>query len=593
MNLRRLAAMVPLVQAWLARQCEAIPGATRGVVVLATPGGGEPGAAAQWPGGGAPNADLTAAANVAAARRCVVARERRAEPDSPAKHIQVASPFSCASGPTGAIAVEVADLDPGNAELIATLLRSGAVWLDVLARSDAARGRLAKVLEFVRTALEGDCFREAATAVATDLTTSLSCERVSLGFTQRGQMRVEGLSHSAMFDARSILVRDLGLAMDEACDQDATVVHPAPSEGPPRIERAHEELARQHGAHAVCTAPIARGGEIVGALTFERPEGAPFDAEAVQLCEDVAALAGPVLDLRRGTDARLVERARGFLRAQRVKLFGPDHPAFKLAALGVLGVLVLLLFAKAEHRITAEATLEGRVQRAIVAGFEGYIAEAHARAGDLVRKGQVLGRLDERDLRLEQRKWAARRAQLRKEYREAMAGHDRTQLMILSAKVAQADAQLELLREQFARTRLVAPFDGVIVKGDLSQALGSPVERGEVLFQLAPLEGYRVILKVEDRDISSIAVGHPGMLALSAMPGTPLPLTVERVTPVAVSVDGSNYFRVEARLEQRAGALRPGMEGIAKIGVGRRALIWIWTHNLLDWIRLWVWSWWP
>ena len=39
--------------------------------------------------------------------------------------------------------------------------------------------------------------------------------------------------------------------------------------------------------------------------------------------------------------------------------------------------------------------------------------------------------------------------------------------------------------------------------------------------------------------------------------------------------------------------LRPGMEGVGKIQVDERKLIWIWTHKLVHWMRMWVWSWWP
>ena len=50
---------------------------------------------------------------------------------------------------------------------------------------------------------------------------------------------------------------------------------------------------------------------------------------------------------------------------------------------------------------------------------------------------------------------------------------------------------------------------------------------------------------------------------------------------------------VEAVLEEPFAALRPGMEGIAKIDVGRRRLLWIWTHEMLDWLRLSLWSFLP
>ena len=140
---------------------------------------------------------------------------------------------------------------------------------------------------------------------------------------------------------------------------------------------------------------------------------------------------------------------------------------------------------------------------------------------------------------------------------------------------------------------MVAPFDGVVVRGDLSQSLGSPVAKGDVLFEVAPLEGYRVILRVDERDVSYIGPGEEGRLALSAMPGERLAFTIDRVTPVASAEDGRNTFRVEARVDAPTAALRPGLEGVAKIEVGRRRLVWIWTHELLDWIRLTAWSWWP
>jgi hypothetical protein len=35
------------------------------------------------------------------------------------------------------------------------------------------------------------------------------------------------------------------------------------------------------------------------------------------------------------------------------------------------------------------------------------------------------------------------------------------------------------------------------------------------------------------------------------------------------------------------------MEGVGKIYVEERKLIWIWTHTLIDWMRLWLWSWLP
>jgi hypothetical protein len=117
------------------------------------------------------------------------------------------------------------------------------------------------------------------------------------------------------------------------------------------------------------------------------------------------------------------------------------------------------------------------------------------------------------------------------------------------------------------------------------------VEQGTVLFEIAPLDEYRIILQVDERDILEVNEGQQGQLALTAMPGETLEFDVTRITPVSSQESGSNTFRVEARLHESSQQLRPGMEGTGKIVVGPRRLIWIWTHTLVDWLRLTLWSW--
>jgi len=259
----------------------------------------------------------------------------------------------------------------------------------------------------------------------------------------------------------------------------------------------------------------------------------------------------------------------------------------------VVGLVLFLALATGDFRISADATLEGSVQRSVVAPIAGYVAEARVRAGDVVEEGQLLARLDERDLKLERLKRVGEWEQRRRALRKSQAAHERTEVMILDSQIDQAKAQIALLDAQLDRIRLVAPFGGVVVSGDLSQSLGSPVERGAVLFEIAPLDSYRVILSIDERDVAEVTPGQTGTLALAGLPADRLALTIEKLTPAATAADGRNRFRVEARLEDRAPALRPGMQGVAKIDVGQRRLVWVWTHALVDWLRLWAWNWWP
>jgi hypothetical protein len=51
-------------------------------------------------------------------------------------------------------------------------------------------------------------------------------------------------------------------------------------------------------------------------------------------------------------------------------------------------------------------------------------------------------------------------------------------------------------------------------------------------------------------------------------------------------------FRVEAAPAATDLPLQPGMEGVGKVIVGRERLVYIWSRELLTWLRLQTWTWW-
>jgi multidrug resistance efflux pump len=389
------------------------------------------------------------------------------------------------------------------------------------------------------------------------------------------------------------LVRAIGAAMDEAVDQKAVIVYPLPEGAPALATIAHNELTSRFGAGLICTVPIFQAEKGIGAMMFERSPDKSFDDQTLELLKTFGAIVGPLFNIRKKDERSIWVKIWETMVAQVKRFTGPDRPGLKLAAVVAVMIIIFFLFAKGDHRISAPAVIEGFVQRAVPAPFNGYVKDASARPGDVVREGQILCRLDDRDLNLERLKWSTQRDQVMKQYADAMAKHDRPQIVIAQSRIEQADAEIRLLDEQLVRSKIVAPFDGFVTSGDLSQSLGSPVERGQVLFEIAPLHGYRVLVQVDERDIGYVAVGQKGELALPSLPGKIMPLTVSKVTPVSTAKEGRNYFRVEAQLDDASQRLRPGMEGIGKVTIEQRRLIWIWTHDAIEWMSLKLWSWLP
>ena len=591
---------------WLAIQCTQLDQCTHGVLVLGTPDTGPFAPAAFWPPeqGGSSALGSVAEQALTQAHGIVLKYDVPGQQSGAARQ-GIAIPIHIDKHLYGVVAVEVAPRSQNALQATLRQLQWACGWIEAWFRRQQAsndssiRERLIAALDLVAASLEHDHFGSAAKNFVTELATQLNCERVSLGFLRGKQGRhaqVVAISHSAQFGKQMNLTRSIAAAMDEAMDQQALIQYPAP-ETDSRVNdyvlREHEALAAQHGAGTIITIPLFRNGRVYAALCFERPHDHTFDAATIELCRSVASVVGPVLEEKRLNDRWLIVKAGESINNQFIRMFGPDHIIRKLVMLGLIVIIGFFYQASGTFTIKANTVLEGSTQRVIVAPFDGYIANANLRAGDVVLDGDVLATLDDRELKLERLKWSSQKAQLNKQYDEALAKRDRAQINIVNAQIDQANAQLALIDDQLSRTEMTAPFSGVVISGDLSQSLGASVRRGDEMFVIAPLNSYRVILKVKERDIQEVKDGQTGELVLTSMTEEQLGFRVKRITPVTTAEEGQNYFRVEAELTSPSQRLRPGMEGVGKIKVDERRLISIWTRNLIDWFRMWLWRWMP
>lgn len=580
---------------WLAVQAQLIPGVQLGLVVLGPADKGPYTPAGSWPEG---EGDVRRLAEVA--ERALVNRQGVILQNAgPGGRAHIAWPIKSEGHLHGVVALEVSARDEAESQALLRQLQWGAGWLEVLmhredhGRSGVAGERLAVVLDLAAATVEQDGFEAGASTLVAEVATRLACERVSLGAVKKGRVHVQAMSHGSQFDKRTNLVRALESAMEEALDQERPVAVPAPPDGGFQISLAHEAFQRQYGSGSLASVPFGREGGIYGVITLERPAARPIEPETIELCEALCALAGPVLELERRNERWIGRKVWVSLRAQLAKVTGPRHGALKLS-LAILLLLVLFFsVADTDYEITSDSAIEAEVRRVAVAPFNGYVSEAPFRAGDIVAEGDLLFLLDDRELLLQRHGYASQVDQLTKQYNQALADGERAEVRVLAARLDEVRAELDLVDDQLGRTRVTSPIEGLVVAGDMSQAIGAPVERGQVVFEVAPLDAYRVILEVDERDVADLAVGQTGDLVLSAFPTEPVPFTVTKITPVSLATEGRNYFRVEARIDSVDARLRPGMEGVSKVSIGERKLIWVWTHRTIDWLRLFFWTWAP
>ncbi|MBX2867973.1 MAG: efflux RND transporter periplasmic adaptor subunit [Acidiferrobacterales bacterium] len=494
------------------------------------------------------------------------------------------------------VALEVLQTDPEELPRIMRQLQWGVSWLEAFylryqaSEDESTIDRLVTALYLTSAASRESSCKEATTYLVAELATRLDCERVSCGFIDGRRMKVESLSHSGQFGRQMNLVNSIGKAMEEAAQQNSVINYPDAT-GSGRITHQHQNLAMLQNGGAILTVPLVAEGRNIGAITLERSIAESFDEDTAQLCETVGTIIGPILAEKKKNDRWIFTKIKDSTATQLARLIGPRYIGRKLFVASTVIAIASLYYAKGDFNIVADMVLEGAERRAVVTPYDGFVSVSNKRVGDTVKTGDTLAALDDTDLRLDLVEVISTKAQAQSQYDEAVATYDRAKAKVFKAKVEQSEANERLINEKLKRTTLQSPLDGIIVKGDLSQSLGAAVNRGEVLFEISSLFKYRVNFRVDERDIDHVKPGQNAKILLSALPSKEIEVTVDSITPLTSAADGRNFFRVDASLSDQEGNLRPGMEGVAKIRVAERRYVWIWTRELFNWVKLWLWRW--
>ncbi len=579
------------LQRWLQDYCEGIPQIVGGLIVAAH--SEQLTTRAAWPADGRHNSQLLGGANSALQRGMPVLVAPALASGAIQFNRVIAVPLRSDRQIFGALALALLVEDSKEADqLLKGLVEASAS----ITETDDATGMASRdshapaALHLIETFCRQSSLRDGAWAMVTELLPALGAHRATLGVLQSASMQVVAISGITDFKQEQDLVRLMAAAMHEAGDQAALVTYPYRPTQRVRLTLAHSSL-HQRTTMAVATLPLIHQRQLVGALLVEWQAVAVPPVAAIQLLESVGSIAAPLVALTEQAERSWTQRSTAALRRFRTRITTAGDPVPKLLMAGAALVLVLATLIPLDYRIGAPVRVEGAEQRVVAAAMDGFLQRIFAKPGDIVRAGTVLVELANQDLLLEERRWASALAQHENTYAAALARSDRGQFVVAQGRASEAEAQLKLVRQQLARTKLIAPIDGIVLKGDLGQLLGAPVQKGDVLLTIAPAERYRLIVEIDERDIASVAVGQRGHLALASAPSEKLPLMVTRITPVAVARDGRNAFEVEAMVTQAGSSLRPGLQGIAKIVVGERSGAWILGHRAWNWLRLGVWQW--
>lgn len=251
-----------------------------------------------------------------------------------------------------------------------------------------------------------------------------------------------------------------------------------------------------------------------------------------------------------------------------------------------------------------EAVLEVEIRAEIVAKIE----EMPVEEGDSVKKGDLLCRLDDRNLKADAESALARMAQLKSaivggeadaekaerdltrqvglseseatsdlELRDYKTVRDkaRANLQMRQHEYAQAEAMHKRIQEDLQKTILRSPLDGVISTLQAEQGevvvMGTMNNPGTVIMTISDLSHMQVRARIDEVDVPLVRGGQPARVYLQSDQAKPVAAKVIRVAAKGTKSAGRDVVNFEALLEvlSNEDRVKPGMTANVEIEVAR------------------------
>ena len=435
-------------------------------------------------------------------------------------------------------------------------------------------------------------------AVVNGPSTVIPYERAAIALEQRGRIQLRAISGVTEFNPADPQIEALSHILQWASLlREPSLI----SQHGEEIKADREETRAkfqhyflQSGMRAFQAIPLADEEGRVGVLSFESSDPDFLNAAHLEMIKVLASQATVALrnaSLYKevpfiGMLQPLIERKRKFLALEK-------HRRALLIATAGAAVLFLALF-PLPLRVDGPATVAPAHAARVGAEVEGVVKQVSVKEGDLVRKGAVLGSLEDWDYRS-----ALAAAQSKREtaitlMNHALAVNDGTEAGIQQAQEEYWTAEVARAQERLQRTVVLSPIDGVVATPHLENLVGRKLKLGDTFADIVDNAEALVDVTIDQDDIGLVAAGQKARVKLDGFPSRTFDGAVAVVSPVGRLEGDDSVFYARVAVANPETLLRSGMQGRGKVFTGwhpagrvlfRRPVMWIWS-------KLWNWFGW-
>lgn len=163
----------------------------------------------------------------------------------------------------------------------------------------------------------------------------------------------------------------------------------------------------------------------------------------------------------------------------------------------------------------------------------------------------------------------------------------------LQAEVVKAQTELDYNRQQLANTTLRAPIAGRVVSDKLLFARGSYLEVGAAVAYVEDTSRLQAELEMPEATVGKVALNAEARVRVWAFPGTSFRGHVTSIAPDAEQGEYGKVVRVRVLVDEADDRLKPEMTGQGKVHSHWTLAGIAFTHALVRFVLVEVWSWLP
>jgi len=420
-------------------------------------------------------------------------------------------------------------------------------------------------------------------------------ERAAIALEQRGRMQLRALSGATEFDPQDPKI----VALSQILQWASLLKEPMQisQRGEEIVADREETRAKFHayfaqtGMRCFHAVPLADEEGRVGVLSFESSDPDFLNAAHAEMIKVLASQATVALrnaSLYKevpfiGVLQPLIDRKQRFLALEKHRRI-----AWAIGA-GVI-VLFLALF-PLPLRIEGPATVVPRHAARIGAEVEGVVKEVDVKEGDRVRRGAVVGTLEDWDYRSALAADQAKRETALNLMDRALNANDGTEAGIQQAQVAYWTAEVALAKERLDRTVLRSPIDGVIATPHMENVIGHKLKFGETFADVVDNSEALVDVAVDQVDVGLVAPGQKVRIKLDSFPAHTFEGQVAVISPLGRLEGDSRTFFARVTVPNPEARLRAGMQGRGKVSTGWRPAGEVFFRQPVTWIWSILWQW--